>query len=177
MNKIGYSIGACVAGALAVLFLVLSILTLFTGNVDGLFVKEPITASASSLDASGERSLVQLRGILFNEGDERLTVEKVRLTLRHENATEKRELDGFVIEARTAYDVFYEWSSPVPFDSVDAVELVIDGEATRLSNSEQSPLSLETLIFLSCAVVAVIFAVFFGKKRYYVYQEEKMCAE
>ncbi len=175
MKKVGYSIGCFGFAAVGLFCLVLCVISLFTGSVDGLTVKEPITVSSSAVTAEeGSTYVVQVRGRLHNESDREISVEGVELLLRHEGTSATETFDGFDVDARVTHDLFYEWTSPVPFDSVDAVELILDGEGHRLSNEESSILSTDTVLFLIIALLCALFAVFFAKKRYYVYEEEQM---
>ena len=174
MKKYGYKIGFCVSALLGLLCLVLCIVTVFTGNVKGILVREPITVSAAPLDAEYDRYSVQVRGILFNESGDAFAVDAVRLTLRDGEKSEIRELAGFEIGVRSARELIYEWESDVPFDSVDAVELVMGGEAERLSNSTPSVFSLDTLLFFTGVAIFAFLAVFFAKKDYYVFCEKRL---
>lgn len=176
MKKYAYKIGFCLAALLGLLCLVLCVATVFTGNVKGLLVREPITVSASPLDATHTQYSVQVRGILLNESGDKMVVDAVRLTLRDGGRIELKELAGFDVGVRSVRELFYEWESSVPFDRVDAVELVIGGEAQRLSNSTPSVFSLDTLLFFtSCAILAFL-AVFFAQKDYYAFCEKRLAA-
>ncbi len=177
MKKTAYKIGFGVSALLALLCLILCVVTLFTGTVEGIFVREPVSVSASLLDATRTQYGVQVRGLLFNEGGERVHVDALKLVVRHGNKSETRTLEGFDVEARSAKDLFYEWTSETAYDSVDAVELVIDGEGMRLSNAAPSFLSLDTLLFLTGCVIFAFLAVFFAKKTYYISCEEKLLAK
>ena len=175
MKKVGYSIGCFGFVAVGIFSLVLCVISLFAGSVDGLAVKERITVSSSAVTAEeGSAYVVQVRGRLHNESDREISVEGVELQLRWGETSQTQTFGGFDIDARVTHDLFYEWTSPVPFDSVDAVELILDGEGHRLSNEESTLLKTDTFLFLIISLLCALFAVFFAKKRYYVYEEEQM---
>ena len=178
MKKTGYTIGFAVFALMGLAALLLCVMTLFTGTVDGLFVRERITVSSSAMTAKeGSAYVVQVSGRIHNEGDHTVRVDEVKLALHGENGTETKILEGFEIDARVSHDLFCEWTSSEPFENVDSVELVIDGQAHRISNSEGSFFSAETVILFAFCAVSAFLCVFFAKKRYYVYEEEKMAKE
>ncbi len=178
-KKIRYPVLTVLFGLMGVLFAVLMLLTIFVPNrASNVTVKEPITVSASLLDQESQMYIAQIRGSLLNEGDIPLTVDALKITVSDGQTEQEISLEGFVLESRLAQDILYDVRTQTVFDRVQSVTIVCNGEASSLLNrAETNPFDFDTLIWLALTLLAIHFAIYFGKQTYYIGQEEKMLSQ
>lgn len=175
-KKIGSLALAVLFGIAGVMFAVLMLLTLFVPNGSAdVRVKEPIAVSSSLVEKEGGLYMAQISGSLLNEGDAPLTVDAIKITIGDGKTERELVLDGFVLESRLVREILYDVPTQTAFDRVLTVTIVCNGEASVLSNQDATiSLDLDTLVWFGLTLLAIHFAIRFGKRSYYIKQEETM---
>ena len=173
MKKHVYASLGALCGLIAVVFFVLFVITLIPVGFDGVRAAEPITVSSAPTDATGSTYQVQVRGILVNEGEE-IRVEKILLLVSGAGGSDTVVLDGRVLYTRMDAELFYEWESDIPFDTVDGVYLIADGEEKRLENTESEMLGIDTLVTAVLVLVLGMIGFAFFRQSYYIHRAEEL---
>lgn len=180
-QHIRYNAAIAVCAALAVLLIVLLITSVNPSCSSlGIEVKETIRVS-SSLDGDSDGYRSQLRGMIVNQNDERVTVEKLKIVVG--NGKDEREitLTDIVLEPRVAYDLASngcEWEDTAAYDRVLSVIVVCkDGTEQLANNTIGLAVNLTTLLWGVLTVIDGILLVFLAKQRYYLAQEARLKKE
>ena len=175
-KHIGYNLLVLLCALVAVVFLAVSVVSLFSiGKSQGIAVKEAFRVSSSPLDTTNQNFVSQLSGYLINYEDEKTVVETITVVLG--NGRERREikLEGLTLYPRLAEEIRHEWKTDIDFDRVHSVSVTVDGESQLLANSTAEwEFNPNILVYALICAAACFATVFTFKKRYYRYQEDLM---
>ena len=175
-RHIKYNAFVLLCGVLALIFLVLTVVSLFgmKGN-QGVSVKEAFDVSSSPLDTTNQNFVSQLSGYLINYEDEKAIVESILVVVGNGNHREQIEIDGVTLYPRLSEEIRYEWKTDFDFDRVHSVTVIVNGQSQTLANSTAEwEFNPEILIYALLCAVSCFGVVFTFKKRYYRYQEDLM---
>lgn len=175
-KHIGYNLLVVLCALVALAFLVVSVVSLFSvGKSQGIAVKEEFRVSSSPLDAANQNFVSQLSGYLINYEDEKAVVETITVVVG--NGRERREikLEGLTLYPRLAEEIRHEWKTDFNFDRIHSVSVTVEDESQVLANSTAEwEFNPNILIYALICAVACFATVFTFKKRYYRYQEDLM---
>ena len=165
-------------GILALAFLVLTIVAVFSGQENqGIAVKEAFDVSAAPLDADGKSYVSQLSGYLINYTDKKAEIESIVIVIGDGRERAEIELDGITLHPRLAEEVRHEWKTGFAFDRVHSVTVVVDGERQLLANSTAEwEFNPNIILYAVLCALSCFGTVFTFKKRYYRYQEDLIAA-
>jgi hypothetical protein len=163
---------------LALVLVLLAILELATaGNTDGLQVKETINASSSLISVTDKNYLCAVDGILYNPTDDKITVEKLTVTVVDDKNTHVVEFEGFSVLPRTSHELATTWTDRKGYDTVKEIRATVDGEDRILVNADaKTPVSGGLIFYAVLLAVVAFLLVRASKIRYYLWQEERMSA-
>lgn len=175
-KHIGYNVAVLLCALLAILFLVLAVVALFSiQQNEGIAVKEAFDVSSSALDAANQSFVTQLSGYLINYEDEKAQVEKILIVVGNGRDREEIELNGLMLYPRLAEEIRHEWKTNFNFDRIHSVTVVVGGERQLLANNTVEWEFDPSIVFYALLCVISCFGtVFAAKKRYYCYQEDQM---
>ena len=177
-RHIKYNVFVLLCGVLALIFLVLTVASLFgmKGN-QGVAVKEAFDVSSSPLDTTNQNFVSQLSGYLINYEDEKAIVESILVVVGNGRHREQIEIDGLTLYPRLSEEIRYEWKTGFDFDRVHSVTVIVNGQSQTLANSTAEwEFNPDILIYALLCAVSCFGVVFAFKKRYYRYQEDLMGA-
>ncbi len=177
-KHIGYNLLVLFCGVLALTFLVLTIVSLFSigGNKD-VAVKEAFDVSSSALDTTNQNFVSQLSGYLINYEDKKAEVESIIVVVGDGREREEVKLDGVTLYPRLAEEIRHEWKTSFDFSRVHSVSVVVDGERQLLANSTAEwEFNPNILVYAVLCAISCFGTVFTFKKRYYRYQEDLIAA-
>lgn len=165
--------------ALALACLLVLELVLEMGGED-VVVNEQVTVASALVSADNQIHSNLVSGRIANRSAKGITVESLRVTARGRDGAERIvRVENFVIPARSVYILDQRFDSGTYFESVERVEITVDGETRLLDNvseNERSLFSGATLLYAAFLVPVVWLLVRASKKRYYLFQESKMVA-
>ena len=178
-KHIGYNVALILCALLAIFFLVMALVALFSTQTEGgIAVKETFDVSSSSLDAQNQNFVSQLSGKLINYEDEKAEIEKILIVVGNGKEREEIELDGTVLYPRLAEEIRHEWKTSFHFDRVHSVTVVMGGERQLLANSTAAwEFNPNILLYTLLCAISCFGTVFVAKKRYYRYQEDTMALD
>lgn len=165
-------------GGLAILFAVLLVLELLPDHGAGISVKETVTVSSASLspfDAEQKEYTCLVVGMLHNDSDDRVTVDRVYVTVSDGEQERRLELEGFTLPARTTHELSFVFEDTVEYDRVQAVSLITSAGEEVLPNHSENGLRLgmaETVYF-ALIILSGWWLSIAIKKRYYLWQESR----
>ena len=177
-RHIKYNVFVLLCGVLALIFLVLTVASLFgmKGN-QGVAVKEAFDVSSSPLDTTNQNFVSQLSGYLINYEDEKAIIESILVVVGNGRHREQIEIDGVTLYPRFSEEIRYEWKTGFDFDRVHSVTVIVNGQSQTLANSTAEwEFNPDILIYALLCAVSCFGVVFAFKKRYYRYQEDLMGA-
>lgn len=177
-RHIKYNVFVLLCGVLALIFLVLTVASLFgmKGN-QGVAVKEAFDVSSSPLDTTNQNFVSQLSGYLINYEDEKAIIESILVVVGNGRHREQIEIDGLTLYPRLSEEIRYEWKTGFDFDRVHSVTVIVNGQSQTLANSTAEwEFNPDILIYALLCAVSCFGVVFAFKKRYYRYQEDLMGA-
>ena len=177
-RHIKYNVFVLFCGVLALIFLVLTVASLFgmKGN-QGVAVKEAFDVSSSPLDTTNQNFVSQLSGYLINYEDEKAIIESILVVVGNGRHREQIEIDGVTLYPRLSEEIRYEWKTGFDFDRVHSVTVIVNGQSQTLANSTAEwEFNPDILIYALLCAVSCFGVVFAFKKRYYRYQEDLMGA-
>ena len=177
-RHIKYNVFVLLCGVLALIFLVLTVASLFgmKGN-QGVAVKEAFDVSSSPLDTTNQNFVSQLSGYLINYEDEKAIIESILVVVGNGRHREQIEIDGVTLYPRLSEEIRYEWKTGFDFDRVHSVTVIVNGQSQTLANSTAEwEFNPDILIYALLCAVSCFGVVFAFKKRYYRYQEDLMGA-
>ena len=177
-KHIGYNLLVLLCAALAVVFLVMSVVALFSieGN-EGVAVKEAFDVSAAPLDAESQTFVAQLSGYLINYEDQKVEVENVIVVVGNGRDRQELTLEGVTLHPRLSEEIRHEWKTQAAFDRVHSIWVVVDGERQLLANSTAEwNFDPNILLYAALCALACFGTVFTFKKRYYRYEEDLIAA-
>ncbi len=177
-RHVGHNVLVLLFAALAVFCAVMILVSTLAGMQEkGIAVKEPIVVSTSALDASDQNFVSQISGYLISYEDEKADIDRVVIVVGDGKERYEVELDGFTLSPRLSHEIFFEWKTSFYYDRVYSVTVYRDGYGLRLANSaaewEFDPSILAYAVL--CAIFAFV-GVYFGKKRFYLWQEDQIKA-
>lgn len=175
-KHLGYNLLMLLCGVLSLVFLVLSIVSLFsiTGN-EGIAIKEAFDVSSSPLDTTNQNFVSQLNGYLINYEDEKEKIDSVIVVVGNGREREEIELDGLTLYPRLVEEIRHEWKANFAFDRVHSVSVVVNGQRRLLANSTAEwEFDPNIILFGLLCALCCFGTVFVAKKRYYRYQEDLM---
>ena len=177
-KHIGHNLLVLLCGVLAMTFLVLTIVFLFSiGGNQGVAVKEAFDVSSSPLDTTNQNFVSQLSGYLINYEDKKAEVESIIIVVGNGRERDEIKLDGTTLYPRLAEEVRYEWKASFDFDRVHSVSVVMDGERQLLANNTADwEFNPNIILYALLCALGCFGAVFTFKKRYYIYQEDQIAA-
>ena len=175
-KHVGYNLLVLLCAALALTFLILSVVSLFlTEGNEGVAVKEVFDVSSSPLDTTNQNFVSQLNGYLINYENEKEDVESIIIVVGNGREREEIKLEGLTLHPRLAEEIRHEWKTSFDFDRIHSVSVVVDGERQLLANSTAEwEFNPNVLLYVLLCAVAAFATVFTFKKRYYRYQEDLM---
>lgn len=175
-KHIGYNLLVLLCGILAMTFLVLTVVSLFsTGGNRGVSVKEAFDASSSPLDTTNQNFVSQLSGYLINYEDKKAEVESIIIVVGNGREREEIKLDGMTLYPRLPEEIRHEWKTTLYFDRVHSITVVIDGERQLLANhTAEWEFNPNIILYALLCALSCFGGVFTFKKRYYRYQEDLM---
>ena len=162
-KHIGKNLLVALSGALALAFLVLTLISLFsTGGGKEIAVKEAFDVSSSPLN-----------GYLINYEDKKAEIERIIIVVGNGRERDEIELEGLTLYPRLAEEIRHEWKTSFDFDRIHSVSVVINGERQLLANSTAAwEFNPSVLLFALLCALCCFATIFTFKKRYYVYQED-----
>lgn len=177
-KHIGHNIALLGCAVLAIFFLVMAVVALFSiQQNEGIAVKEAFDVSSSPLDAENQNFVSQLSGYLINYEDEKAQVEKILIVVSNGRERYEVELDGMMLYPRLAEEIRHEWKTSFNFDRIHSVTVVVDGERQLLANNTiEWEFDPNILFYALLCAVSCFATVFVAKKRYYRYQEDQIAA-
>lgn len=166
-------------GTLAVFFLVLALVALFSFQKnEGIAVKEAFDVSSSPLDATSQNFVTQLSGYLVNYEDKKADVEKIVIVVGDGRDREEITLEGLTLHPRLAEEIRHEWKTSFAFDRIHSVSVVVGGERQQLANNTADwEFDPNVILYAVLCAVSCFGTVFVAKKRYYRYQEDQMALQ
>ena len=175
-KHVGFNLLVLACGLLAVVFLVLSVVALFSvQHGEGIAVKEAFDVSTSALDTTNKNFVSQLDGYLINYEDEKNVVESITVVVGNGREREEVKLDGLTLYPRLAEEIRYEWKTSFDFDRIHSVTVVVEGERQVLANNTvEWEFDPNIILYAALCALACFGTVFTFKKRYYRYQEDLM---
>ena len=173
-KHIGYNLLMLLCGLLAVTFLVLTVIAMFSSpKKEGVAVKEAFVVSSAALDSTNQKFVSQLGGYLVNHEDVAADVESIIVVVGNGYERQEVELDPVKLYPRHAEEIRHEWRSTMAFDRVHSVMVVVDGQIQPLTNATATwEFNPGIAIYAVLCAISCFGAVFTFKKRYYRYQEE-----
>ena len=173
-KHVGKNLLVLLSGVLALAFLVLTLISLFSiGGNQGVAVKEAFDVSSSPLDTTNQNFVSQLNGYLINYEDKKAEIERIIIVVGSGRERDEIELEGLTLYPRLAEEIRHEWKTSFDFDRVHSVSVVINGERQLLANSTATwEFNPNVLLFALLCALCCFATVFTFKKRYYVYQED-----
>ncbi len=175
-KHIGQNIIVLLLGILSIFLCVLLVLELIPEKEELPLVKEEIKISSAPLSVSESRYLNSLAGMLHNPGDETAVISDLTVTVL--DSTGKQNdivLRDITILPRSNYELSWEMLETVKYDRVARVNITVNGETGRLSNDpDPAVVSAPVAILAVCLGASVWGTVIAAKKRYYMYQEDRM---
>ena len=177
-RHIKYNVFVLLCGVLALIFLVLTVASLFGMKENqGVAVKEAFDVSSSPLDTTNQNFVSQLSGYLINYEDEKAIIESILVVVGNGRHREQIEIDGVTLYPRFSEEIRYEWKTGFDFDRVHSVTVIVNGQSQTLANSTAEwEFNPDILIYALLCAVSCFGVVFAFKKRYYRYQEDLMGA-
>ena len=171
-----YNAATLACALLAVLFLVLTVVALFSlQSGEGIAAKEAFDVSASALDTTNQNFVAQLSGSLVNYEDKAQKVEKILVVVGDGRNREEIELEGLTLHPRLAEEILYEWKTSFAFDRIHSLTVVVGGERQLLANNTAEwEFNPNILLYAVLCALSCFGTVFLCKKRYYRYQEDQM---
>ena len=175
-GHIWHNLAVLFCGALAIFFLALALVALFSFQKnEGIAVKEAFDVSSSPLDATEQNFVTQLSGYLVNNEDKKAEVEKILIVVGNGRDREEIEIDGLPLYPRFAEEIRHEWKTTLAFDRIHSVSVVVDGQRQQLANSTANwEFDPNVIIYALLCAISCFGTVFAAKKRYYRYQEDQM---
>ncbi|MBQ9773629.1 MAG: hypothetical protein IJW30_03095 [Clostridia bacterium] len=180
-RHIGHNLGIALCAILAILFAVLTVLSLLPpATTTGIEVKENIEVSSSA--SNDGRYLVQLRGRIINKNDVTRTVERLEIVIGNGKTESERTLvlKDIELDPRTEYDLSdntEDWSMEEAYDRVLSVTVTDDDVTEQIENQTVGlHLNLTTLLW---GVLLVIDGIVLWKlcvQRYYLAEEDRLSA-
>lgn len=173
-KHIGYNLLMLLCGLLALTFLVLTVIAMFSSpKKEGVAVKEAFVVSSAALDSTNQKFVSQLGGYLVNHEDVAADVESIIVVVGNGYERQEVELDPVKLYPRHAEEIRHEWRSTMAFDRVHSVMVVVDGQIQPLTNATATwEFNPGIAIYAVLCAISCFGAVFTFKKRYYRYQEE-----
>lgn len=173
-KHVGKNLLVLLSGVLALAFLVLTLISLFSiGGNQGVAVKEAFDVSSSPLDTTNQNFVSQLNGYLINYEDKKAEIERIIIVVGNGRERDEIELEGLTLYPRLAEEIRHEWKTNFDFDRVHSVSVVINGERQLLANSTAAwEFNPNALLFALLCALCCFATIFTFKKRYYVYQED-----
>lgn len=173
-KHIGYNLLMLLYGLLALTFLVLTVIAMFSSpKKEGVAVKEAFVVSSAALDSTNQKFVSQLGGYLVNHEDVAADVESIIVVVGNGYERQEVELDPVKLYPRHAEEIRHEWRSTMAFDRVHSVMVVVDGQIQPLTNATATwEFNPGIAIYAVLCAISCFGAVFTFKKRYYRYQEE-----
>lgn len=174
-----HNLALLLCGALAVFFLVLALVALFSFQKnEGIAVKEAFDVSSSPLDATSQNFVTQLSGYLVNYEDKKADVEKIVIVVGDGRDREEITLEGLTLHPRLAEEIRHEWKTSFAFDRIHSVSVVVGGERQQLANNTADwEFDPNVILYAVLCAVSCFGTVFVAKKRYYRYQEDQMALQ
>lgn len=178
-KHVRYNLALLLCGTLAVFFLVLALVALFSFQKnEGIAVKEAFDVSASPLDATNQNFVAQLSGYLVNYEDKKANVEKIVIVVGDGRDREEITLEGLTLHPRLAEEIRHEWKTSFAFDRIHSVSVVVGGERQQLANNTADwEFDPNVILYAVLCAVSCFGTVFVAKKRYYRYQEDQMALQ
>ena len=173
-KHIGYNLLVLLCGLLAVTFLVLTVIAMFSSpKKDGIIVKEAFVVSSAALDTTNQNFVSQLGGYLINNGNDTANVESIIVVVGNGYERQEIELDPVKLYPRHAEEIRHEWKTSMAFDRVHSLMVVVDGQIQPLTNTTATwEFNPAIAIYAILCAISCFGTVFTFKKRYYRYQEE-----
>ena len=173
-KHIGYNLLMLLCGLLALTFLVLTVIAMFSSpKKEGVAVKEAFVVSSAALDSANQKFVSQLGGYLVNHEDVAADGESIIVVVGNGYERQEVELDPVKLYPRHAEEIRHEWRSTMAFDRVHSVMVVVDGQIQPLTNATATwEFNPGIAIYAVLCAISCFGAVFTFKKRYYRYQEE-----
>ena len=168
-------------GILALALAILLVLELASemGGED-VVVNEQVTVASALVSADNQIHSNLVSGRIANRSAKGITVESLRVTVRGRDGAERIvRVEQFVIPAHSVYILDQRFDSGTYFETVERVEITVDGETRLLDNVSENDRSVfggGTLLYAAFLVPVVWLLVRASKKRYYLFQESKMVA-
>ncbi len=168
-------------GILALALVCLLVLELASemGGED-IVVNEQVTVASALVSSDNQIHSNLVSGRIANRSAKGITIERLRVTVRGRDGAERIvKVEQIVIPARSVYILDQRFDSGTYFESVERVEITVDGETRTLDNISENERSLfggATLLCAALLVPVVWLLVRASKKRYYLFQESKMVA-
>lgn len=163
--------------ALALAFLLVLELVTEMGGED-ITVNEQVTVASALVSSDNQIHSNLVSGRIANRSGKGVTLESLRVTVRGRDGTERIvRVEQIVIPARSVYILDQRFDSGTYFETVERVEITVDGETRTLDNISENERSLfggATLLYAALLVPVVWLLVRASKKRYYLFQESKM---
>ena len=160
---------------LALLFATLLLLECIpAAGSTGVTVKESVTVSSALINKTQQNYTSAISGVLFNPTDDVITVERVTVTVKGEEAGREVELEGFVLPPRTGQELYESWESLDSFTRVTRVAVTVDGDTVALSNANRAVEQGPVVVLGVLLAFAVFLLVRAAKGRYYLWQESKL---
>ena len=178
-KHVWHNLALLLCGTLAVLFLVLALVALFSFQKnEGIAVKEAFDVSSAPLDATSQNFVTQLSGYLVNYEDKKADVEKIVIVVGDGRDREEITLEGLTLHPRLAEEIRHEWKTSFAFDRIHSVSVVVGGERQQLANNTADwEFDPNVILYAVLCAVSCFGTVFVAKKRYYRYQEDQMALQ
>ncbi len=175
-KHVGYNAALVLCALLAIAFLVLAVVALFSvQSGEGIAVKEAFDVSSSPLDTTNQNFVTQLSGYLVNYEDEAQKVEKIIIVVGNGKEREEIELAGMTLHPRLGEEIRHEWKTSFNFDRIHSLTVVVNGERQLLANNTAEwEFNPNILLYAILCALSCFGTVFVAKKRYYRYQEDQM---
>lgn len=141
-------------------------------------VNEEVTVASALISSDNQLHSSLVSGRIANRSAKGITIETLRVTVRARNGAERIvRVEQIVIPARSVYILDERFESGAYFESVERVEITVDGETRMLDNVSENGRSIfdgATLLYAALLVPVVWLLIRASKKRYYVFEESKI---
>ncbi len=154
---------------------VLLVLEILPESPELLETKQVIEVSSSPINKGEASYLNEVRGILYNGGEEAVTVDWVRVHVQDAQGNRRDvTIAGKTLPPRTEWDILHTELSSWGYQRVIRVEAMVDGEPVKLSNETEKGLLTAPVVILAVLFASLVYGtVTAAKKRYYMYLEDK----
>ncbi len=162
-------------GALTLILALVTVMEAFFAGSDAIGVEEPLSVSSALISKGGTKYTSSVTGILVNNGEAPITVDRLSITVKGGKREEVVTLDTpMLILPRNTERIYYTWESHTAYDSVRGVEVTVGGKTQSLYNLPEQGSSFPVVISLALAALSGWLLSRAIRVRLYMHEESKL---